>query len=233
MSVPTVSLMDAVTPKPGHITWSASNCVQEIIFNATATLGLTSEEVATIKAYTANCLYFTLNSALRTEKYFSIEPWFPYLKLFQLALTKLNATEGTFCRGESRKWSWAVTSLSSDLSACVRFLSGPTHSPSGTLYTIHSHTARSVQNISKYSEEAESILLPATSFKVITHGVHPLWSDTYTIELEEIRSATTDTSTTTNVVLAVFTKHITTPVIDATSGHSHLILPVSKTIGNN
>ena len=104
MSVPKVSLMDAVDPKRGHITWSASNCVQKISIDATAMLGLTKEEVATIKAYTADCLYYDLNKALRTEKYTSIEPWFAYLKLFQLALTKLKTNAGTFCRGETRKW---------------------------------------------------------------------------------------------------------------------------------
>ncbi|CAF0782899.1 unnamed protein product [Adineta ricciae] len=236
MSVPTLSLMDAVDTKLGHATPGNSDCVRNILNNVTATLGLTEEEVATIKAYTANCLYSDLNTALRTENYSSIKRWFAYLKLFQLALTKLNAAEGKFCRGERRTWNvtykygeiitwWAVTSVSSKVSVCTQFLDGLPHSLSGTLYTIQSHTARSVEHISKFPEEAESILLPATSFRVISHGVDPMRPKTYTIDLVEIRSETTDTSTNTNIVPAVFTEHITKHVIDTTSGHSHLILP--------
>lgn len=133
-----------------------------------------------------------------------------------------------------------MTSLSSNESACFRFLNKWGTIYSGTLYTIYSYTARSVQYISQHNDEAESILLPATSFKVITHGVHPLWPDVQTIELDEIRSTTNGkrvfvifecSSSCPNVNMNG--KYVISSVIDPTAGQLHVILPISKAIGNN
>lgn len=104
MEVPEVSLMEAVAQVPSYTVPGFSSCIKLTILYATTMLGLTQEEVATIKTYTGECLYQELNNALRTEQYIMIKPWFAYLKLFQLALTKLKTEEGTFCRGERRKW---------------------------------------------------------------------------------------------------------------------------------
>jgi hypothetical protein len=62
-----------------------------------------------------------------------------------------------------------------------------TYSPAGaTLYTIKSHSARGISEYSTFSGEAESILLPATSFKIISKKVSSMNKGLYEIEVEEV-----------------------------------------------
>lgn len=71
---------------------------------STATLGISKEEATTIRLYTGDLLYPTLNRALRTQEAVNIQPWFPYLKLFHNAVKKLPTVAELFCRGESTDW---------------------------------------------------------------------------------------------------------------------------------
>lgn len=81
---------------------SLPSCAVDSIQKSQAQKGLTKEEVAAIKTYTAECpIYKLLNQALRTEQLKMIEPWFSYLKLFDMALGKLPAKKGKYCRGEN------------------------------------------------------------------------------------------------------------------------------------
>jgi len=81
-------------------------CVIDAYSSTTAMSGLTHDEAAAIKTYTAECeVYPFLNTALRTEQPKHIEPWFAYLKLFHIAINKQPLGTGPFCRGENGDWS--------------------------------------------------------------------------------------------------------------------------------
>ncbi|UJR36332.1 hypothetical protein I4U23_029060 [Adineta vaga] len=211
MKAPLITLMEALV-RVSQSNMNMQTCASSIYQSTQPTLELTREEVAAIKVYTASCqIYFTVNQALRTETYINIEPWFAYLKLFHTALIKLKPIAGSYCRGETisrygdykigdiitwvrktaikinHKKLWAITSLSSDITVCMNFFGkDPYNIYYGTLYTIKSHSARSVQEFSLVPFESESILLPATKLKVIEQRSHPKYVKVYEIYLEEI-----------------------------------------------
>lgn len=100
MNVPLVSLSQSVMSIPVSDGVDSYACALNSLSSSIATHGLTVEQVAVIKAYTSSCgLYKILNAALRSEEYTRIQPWFTYLKLFQLSVTKIHPNKGTFCRG--------------------------------------------------------------------------------------------------------------------------------------
>ncbi len=81
-------------------------CVIDAYSSTTAMSGLTHDEAAAIKTYTAECeVYRFLNTALRSEQPKHIEPWFAYLKLFHIGINKQPLGAGPFCRGENGDWS--------------------------------------------------------------------------------------------------------------------------------
>ncbi|CAF3360510.1 unnamed protein product [Rotaria sp. Silwood1] len=99
MKVPTLPLKAAIQHVPDFTTLVPS-CVDSSIASSSAKSGLTKEDVAAIKTYTAECaVYRLLNTALRSEQLTNIEPWFPFLKLLHIALTKVHPKKGTYCRG--------------------------------------------------------------------------------------------------------------------------------------
>ena len=100
MKVPTIPLVQSVVHIPVSGFTNPTACVTQSLATAKPTTGLTTEEVAVIKSYTSSCrLYELLNAALRTEQQTNIQPWFAYLKLFQMAIAKIPAKHGTYCRG--------------------------------------------------------------------------------------------------------------------------------------
>ncbi|CAF0903961.1 unnamed protein product [Rotaria sordida] len=99
MKVPNLSLKEAIRRVPDFSTVLPS-CVDSSIVSSSAKKGLTKEDAAAIRLYTIECpVYKLLNAALRTEELKNIEPWFPYLKLFNIAISKLTPKKGTYCRG--------------------------------------------------------------------------------------------------------------------------------------
>ncbi|CAF3531623.1 unnamed protein product [Rotaria sordida] len=99
MKVPNLSLKEAIRRVPDFSTVLPS-CVDLSIVSSSAKKGLTKEDAAAIRLYTIECpVYKLLNAALRTEELKNIEPWFPYLKLFNIAISKLTPKKGTYCRG--------------------------------------------------------------------------------------------------------------------------------------
>jgi hypothetical protein len=109
MKVPLVDLKEAIQRVPEfkvHIPL----CVDTAHKQSEAIFGLTREETAAIKTYTASCeVHKLVNIALRSQQYKNIEPWFAFLKLFHTAINKLNAQKGSFCRGENEDWSDSYT----------------------------------------------------------------------------------------------------------------------------
>jgi hypothetical protein len=76
-------------------------CVETAYDHSIAKHGLTRDEAAAIRIYTAQCdVYRQLNAALRSQQLTNIKPWFQYLKLFQTAIEKLSPPSQLFCRGE-------------------------------------------------------------------------------------------------------------------------------------
>ncbi|CAF3427006.1 unnamed protein product [Rotaria socialis] len=204
MKVPTLPLGQSVIHIPVSGSIKPSVCVTQSLATATPTKGLTTEEVAVIKSYTSSCrLYEMLNAALRTEQQANIQPWFAYLKLFQMAIVKIPAKHGSYCRGITGDYHnmykvgstvvwWGISSVSASESVCIGFAtpSGSTVEPmNGTLFTILSSSARGIVEFSNFPHEAESILLPATKFKVLSNKLSTNRRGLYEITLQEIEAA--------------------------------------------
>lgn len=100
MRVETVQLLDAFEHLKGSekdsVYMSVSWCLSESFDQD----DLSKEDVATIKAYTNGwVIYSPLNAALNSEKLEEIKPWFHYLKLLDMAVSKLPRKPGIYCRG--------------------------------------------------------------------------------------------------------------------------------------
>ncbi|CAF3331923.1 unnamed protein product [Rotaria sp. Silwood2] len=200
MKASTLAVKAAIQHVPDFATHVPS-CVDFSIASSSAKIGLTKEDVAAIKTYTAECpVYKLLNTALRSEQLKNIEPWFPYLKLLHIAISKLHPKKGTYCRGIGGNLSslypvgstviwWGVSSISAKVDVCMRFLAKDIYGNyNGTLFTILSSSARSIVDFSQYPEEEESILLPATNIKVISKNPSLKYKGLSEIKVEEIET---------------------------------------------
>ncbi|CAF0866289.1 unnamed protein product [Rotaria sordida] len=198
MQVPTLPIIKAFRRVPKFAKFMPS-CLTSAIHASSPKNGLVKEEVAAIKAYTAQCdVYTLLNQALRSEQLKNIRPWFSYLKLFHMAINKLKPKTGEYCRGEnidqSSKYQvgsivtwvrkWGVTSLSALPSVCLGFAK-PNYMGqySGVLYSVLSYSARDISVFSNFPGEAESILLPDVN-KPPSNSISPFkstakWKNNY------------------------------------------------------
>ena len=161
--------------------------------------GLTVDESAAIMLYTMSwiprnkCLYDVLNATLRSEDRDKLEPWFPYLKLFLTALSRLPSQERTVFRGiklnlsesylnkKSIIW-WGFTSCTStiDVLQSELFL-GKTETR--TMFAIECQSGKDIKNHSYYKSENEILIPAATHFKII--GYLDQGSGLYLIQLKE------------------------------------------------
>ncbi|CAF3375647.1 unnamed protein product [Rotaria socialis] len=200
--VPLVSLEEAMVPLLGVLP-----DIQQMVCIAKMkcklpTDGLTSDQSAAIMLYTMEwepsetCLYFVLNSALRTADREVVKPWFLYLKLIFTALSRLPSKSGTFFRGvklnlssqhpqgETFYW-WSFSSCTTTINVLTsdQFLGS---SDIRTLFAIESTSGRDISRHSYYQNEKEILLLPATRFQVVGHL--PFTSNVHIIQLKEIES---------------------------------------------
>ncbi|CAF0995773.1 unnamed protein product [Rotaria magnacalcarata] len=204
MKVPKLPLGQSVIHISGSGFINPSACVTQSLATAKPTKGLTTEEVAVIKSYTSSCrLYEMLNAALRTEQQVNIQPWFAYLKLFQMAIVKIPAKYGSYCRGITGDYHnmykvgstvvwWGISSVSALESVCIGFAipyGSTVGSMNGTIFTILSSSAREIVEFSNFPHEVESILLPATKFKVLSNKLSTIHKGLYEITLQEIEAA--------------------------------------------
>ena len=101
MKYPLVYVKTALRDVP-DFSFGLPGCVNRAYDLSMAKHGLTREEAAAIRIYTAQCdVYSSLNAALRSQQLTQIQPWFHYLKLFQTAIEKLRPPSQLFCRGEA------------------------------------------------------------------------------------------------------------------------------------
>jgi len=179
------------------VSWVKSLCV-------TPANGLSIDESASIMLYTLEwnpsdtSFYISLNEKLRSDNREELKHWFLYLRLFTAALSKLPSTiNQTVYRGvkkdissEYRMGEICVRSpflsCSSSIGVIEHFLgqTGPR-----TLFTITSHTGKSIREHSCLKEEDEILFLATTHFRVIANSDQG--NGLHIIQLEEIQSPTT------------------------------------------
>jgi hypothetical protein len=163
---------------------------------------LTPDQSASIILYSmewephGECLYFALNSALRTEDRRKLKPWFSYLKLILTALSRLPSTRQfiyrgvkmdlseEYPRGKTFVW-WGFSSCTSAMEVLEndQFLG---NTDSRTLFTIDCDSGKNISRHSYYESEKEILLLAARQFTVESsfqpgHGLHM-------IQLKETKS---------------------------------------------
>ncbi len=119
-------------------------------------------------------LYRVLNKALRSENRQALKIWFPYLKLFDIALNKLPTVKGVVWRGVSLDigknftkdqivtW-WSINSCSSSINVIKTFLE---NNQSSTLFLIEALNGKKVSGYTMYPNEDEVILKMGTRFRV-------------------------------------------------------------------
>ncbi|CAF1224295.1 unnamed protein product [Didymodactylos carnosus] len=163
---------------------------------------LSKDESGSIHLYTmewephSQCLYFVLNTALRAENRQELKPFFPYLKLFLIALLKLPSEKRTvwrgvklnlseqYVKGNTVTW-WGLSSCTESISVLEspQFLG---KSGTRTLFNIECENGRIIRRHSYYPKENEILLLPATQFQIIDKI--DIGSDTHIIHLREVET---------------------------------------------
>jgi hypothetical protein len=165
--------------------------------------GLTQDESASIMLYSMNwqpmeeCLYYVLNSILRSEDREKLKPWFLYLILFIKALSHLPSISVTVYRQIEFNliekyplgnifiwWAFSLCSLSLDNFQLNEYLNKQTNIR--TIFTIECHSGKDIRKHSYFPNEDQIILMPVSKFKVISsfktdNGQHR-------IDLKEIQS---------------------------------------------
>ncbi|CAF1292226.1 unnamed protein product [Rotaria sp. Silwood1] len=139
---------------------------------------LTHDESASIYLYTmewgGRSLYRLLNKDLRSEDPSALTPWANYLKLFEIALTKLprekkrlwcstkEDVNKNFIKGSEIIWR-SVSSCSTTLNVIKELLGNYTNA---TLFMIEAVNGRNISGYTKYSGETEVLLGPGTRLSV-------------------------------------------------------------------
>lgn len=162
--------------------------------------GLSQDESASIMLYTLEwnpseqSVYFILNQTLRLEDRQKLKIWFPYLKLFLTALSRLPSITTTVFRGikadltsqykknNSSIW-WGVSSCTDNIDVlqseqfCGKI-------GVRTMFIIKCLSGRSIKNHSYFRQESEIILMPGRYLQV--SGQYDLSNEIHMIQLEEI-----------------------------------------------
>jgi hypothetical protein len=140
--------------------------------------GLTRDESAAVYLYTMeggqNSFYKVLNEALRSENRPALKPWFPFLKLFDVAVNKLPTIKGNiwrgvpghisgqFTKGQVLTW-WSISSCSQSMDIIQSFLGSGINS---TLFMIEAVNGKDVSAYSYYPNENEVLLTLGTELQV-------------------------------------------------------------------
>ncbi|CAF1184647.1 unnamed protein product [Rotaria sordida] len=165
---------------------------------------LTSDESASIMLYSMGwepydeCLYFALNTTLRSTNRAKLKPWFLYLRLFLAALFRLPPIpplmvfrgvkldlSPQYQKDETAVW-WGFSSCTKSIEALQseQFLGA---NGTRTMFSIQCHSARDISKHSFYPFEDEVLLLAATEFQV--KGILDQGHDLRIIQLQEIKSS--------------------------------------------
>lgn len=205
----------------------------ENVYRSSSIDGLSSAQSAAIRLYTMEwephekCLYFVLNQALRNKDRTKLKRWFPYLKLVLTGLFQIESVATTVYRGVNLDlhqeypkgktivwWAFSSCTLSLDLIESDTFVGkkGPR-----TIFIIKCSTGKNISKYSRFSGEAEVLLLPAT--KLIVTGLTNPAPNFYLIELTEVPSV--------HMLLVDYFVDVNTPV------NSQLDVLFSTSMGNN
>jgi hypothetical protein len=146
---------------------------------------LDKDEAATIYLYTMEmaenvCIYRILNQALRVEDRSEVRPWFAYLRLLDSATSKLPKCKDivwrgvnkdvskSFKKGQKITW-WSISSCSTSVNVISAFLGKV---PQSTLFSIQCSSGKSISAYTCYPSENEVILMPGTTFEVVSDPLH-------------------------------------------------------------
>jgi uracil DNA glycosylase len=136
---------------------------------------LTEDEIAALYLYTCeSCFYRQMNATLRDANRARVAPYFPYLRLFFSALSRLTGRRESlwrgvaldlrpqYPRGGTVTW-WGVSSCTSKLAVAQGFLGGRGRR---TLFEVIPLQAVSIRSFSAFTGEEEYVLPPGTRLKV-------------------------------------------------------------------
>jgi hypothetical protein len=162
--------------------------------------GLSQDESAAIMLYTigweplTECLYFALNTTLRSTDRQKLRPWLLYLRLFLGGLSRLPSVAQTVFRGVklnlSKTYILGKTAVWWGFSSCTTSLNILQSEDflgkrgTRTMFTIECESGKDIRNHSFFPAEDEILLLAATQFKV-TGCLDQ--DDLYLIHLKETR----------------------------------------------
>lgn len=174
--LPLVSLIEAVRPliKPTN-GWNKYIGEAYTDCHFPSEHNLTREESAAIYLYTMQTSFYgELNKTLRQKNRKEIEPWFPFLKLFNSALDKLPDYRGVLWRGVNINLSkefkgdkvytwWPFTSCSEVPEVVKSFMDAM----ESTLFTIDSKNGKVISLYSYFPNEKEVLLRMGTTFNAV------------------------------------------------------------------
>ena len=165
--------------------------------------GLTWNESASIMLYSLeseareNSFHVILNDRLKSDDREALRPWYPYLKLFTKALSKLPSLHGYVYRGVQTNlrgdYAQGKTFTWSGFSRCTRSIDrveqehGSDRTGERTRFKIESKSVKDIRNHVLPGVDDEAILLlPPQRYKVVSS----LHSDNglHTIQVKEIES---------------------------------------------
>jgi hypothetical protein len=173
--------------------------------------GLTRDESAAVYLYTLEwgdqSLYRVLNQALRSDDPDKVKEWFPFLKLFNSAISKLPTVSECVWRGVpddiSRNlkkdqivtWS-SINSCSTSIDVIKDFLSSKSRSwkdiftrKHSKLVMIEIYNGKSLTGYTRFPGENEVVLAPGTKLRVVSDALHHD-GGLHVIHLKEIYSPT-------------------------------------------
>ncbi|CAF3728057.1 unnamed protein product [Rotaria socialis] len=146
--------------------------------------GLTQDESASIMLYSMNsqpmeqCLYYVLNSALRSGDRRKLKPWLLYLSLLAKALSRLPSIAAVVHRqvqiGLTEKypiektfvwWAFSLCILSLDIYQSNEHL---TKTQTCTIFTIECRFGKDIRKHSYFPNEDQILLMAGSEFKVIS-----------------------------------------------------------------
>ncbi|CAF1133699.1 unnamed protein product [Rotaria sp. Silwood1] len=168
--------LEPIVPRIDHLHQYIKEALEKCHFPSEH--NLTHDESASIYLYTmewgAHSLYQLLNKDLRSEDPSALTPWANYLKLFEIALTKLpkekkrlwcgtkDNVKQNFVKGSEIIWR-SVSSCSTTLNIIKEFLGNDTNA---TLFMVEAVNGRNLSGYTKHPDENEVLLGPGTRLSV-------------------------------------------------------------------
>ncbi|CAF4576671.1 unnamed protein product [Rotaria socialis] len=186
--------------------------------------GLTRDESAAVYLYTMEwgkgSFYRVLNQALRSEDRSKLKPWFPFLKLFEVAIEKLPSVKKAIWRGVQKDLSeklkkdqiltwWAVNSCSSSVDVIKGFVD-----INSTLFLIEAVNGRNIKGYTNFDNEDELILMPGTRLQVESNALNHL-GGLHVIHLRELSDNSDE-----QLASAIVQVHLPPTASDGTAQHT-------------